>query len=127
MAEVTGVIGNEYVELNNAATEATLKALLLATAGSADKMRQLMEAAGKAGLDSKSILAANEAVKAQTKSSRDLATAQAEYEEQVKNSATLTADRLTTLNNSVLSLMNGTMQASGAFSILTSNLNLLKT
>lgn len=122
MAEVTGVIGNEYVELNNAATEATLKALLLATAGSADKMRQLMEAAGKAGLDSKSILAANEAVKAQTKSSRDLATAQAEYEEQVKNSATLTADRLTTLNNSVLSLMNGTMQASGAFSILTSNL-----
>lgn len=122
MAEVTGVIGNEYVELNNAATEATLKALLLATAGSAEKMRQLMEAAGKAGLDSKAILAANEAVKAQTKSSRDLATAQAEYEEQVKNSATLTADRLTTLNNSILSLMNGTMQASGAFSLLTSNL-----
>ena len=122
MAEVTGVIGNEYVELNNAATEATLKALLLATAGSAEKMRQLMEAAGKAGLDSKAILAANEAVKAQTKSSRDLATAQADYEEQVKNSASLTADRLTTLNNSILSLMNGTMQASGAFSLLTSNL-----
>jgi hypothetical protein len=122
MAEVTGVIGNEYVELNNAATEATLKALLLATAGSDDKMRQLMEAAGKAGLDSKSILAANEAVKAQTKSSKDLATAQAEYEEQVKNSATLTVDRLTTLNNSILSLMDGTMQASGAFALLTSNL-----
>jgi hypothetical protein len=122
MAEVTGVIGNEYVELNNAATEATLKALLLAVSGSEQKMRQLMEAAGKAGLDSKAILAANEAVKAQTDSSRKLAEAQAEYEEQVKNSARLTVDRFSTLNNSILSLMNGSMQASGAFALLTSNL-----
>ena len=30
MADVTGSIGNEYVELNNAATEATLKQLLAA-------------------------------------------------------------------------------------------------
>ena len=30
MADVTGSIGNEYVELNNAATEATLKQLLQA-------------------------------------------------------------------------------------------------
>ena len=122
MAEVTGVIGNEYVELNNAATEATLKALLLAVSGSEQKMRQLMEAAGKAGLDSKAILAANEAVKAQTESSKKLAEAQAEYEEQVKNTARLTVDRFSTLNNSILSLMNGTMQASGAFALLTSNL-----
>ena len=39
MATVTGQFGSEYIELNNAATEATLKAILAALAGSADKMQ----------------------------------------------------------------------------------------
>ena len=49
MADVTGSIGNEYVELNNAATEATLKQLLAATlkmGGSAGKVGGLAGAAG---------------------------------------------------------------------------------
>ena len=53
MAEVTGTIGNEYVELNNAATEATLKAILTAIQGArksnTDEIRRLAERSGVAG------------------------------------------------------------------------------
>jgi hypothetical protein len=122
MAEVTGFIGNENVELNNAATETTLKALLLATAGSAEKMKQLMDAAAKAGLDSKSIEAANDAVQKQTATLKDLRQTEEEYAEGVRASAQLTVNRFTALNNSILTLMTGTMSASGAFSLMTSEL-----
>ena len=63
MADVTGSIGNEYVELNNAATEATLKQLLAATlkmGGSAGKVGGL---AGAAGMDPAAIKNANEGLK----------------------------------------------------------------
>jgi hypothetical protein len=122
MAEVTGFIGNENVELNNAATEATLKALLLAVSGSEQKMRQLMDAAAKAGLDSKSIEAANDAVQKQTATLRELKQTEEEYAEGVRASAQLTINRFTALNNSILTLMTGTMSASGAFSLMTSEL-----
>ena len=48
MASVTGTIGSDSVELNNAATEATLQALLNQIKGNTDALRSL---AGKAGID----------------------------------------------------------------------------
>jgi len=70
MAEVTGRIGNEEVELNNAATEATLKMLLQATLaaakGSKEDLKKIAELATKAGLDGESIEQANRAVQATT-------------------------------------------------------------
>jgi hypothetical protein len=48
MASVTGRIGSDNVELNNAATEATLQALLNQTKGNVDALKSL---AGKAGID----------------------------------------------------------------------------
>jgi hypothetical protein len=52
MADVTGTIGNEYVELNNAATEATLRALLMAVTSAnkqnVSEIRRLAEKTGAA-------------------------------------------------------------------------------
>jgi hypothetical protein len=70
MADVTGRIGNEEVELNNAATEATLKMLLQASLaaakGSKEELNKIAAMAAKAGLDSDSIIQANNAVQATT-------------------------------------------------------------
>lgn len=63
MADVTGRIGDNEVELDNAATEATLKALLLATAGSVKEMKKLAKLAEKAGMDSRAVAQAEQAVK----------------------------------------------------------------
>ena len=62
MADVTGRIGDNEVELNNAATEATLKALLLASAGSVKEMKKLAKLAEKAGMDARAIQDAETAV-----------------------------------------------------------------
>lgn len=58
MATVTGSIGNEHVELNNAATEATLFALLSVEKGNSAVLRTL---AAKSGIDEKSIAAVSAA------------------------------------------------------------------
>ena len=64
MADVSGTIGNEYVELNNAATEATLKLLLAATmAGNKQTVDQVKSMATKAGLDPAAVAAANTGLK----------------------------------------------------------------
>ena len=66
MADVTGRIGNEEVELNNAATEATLKMLLQATLaaakGSKEELTKIASMAAKAGLDGDSIEKTNNEV-----------------------------------------------------------------
>lgn len=62
-AEVTGFIGNEQVELNNAATEATLKALLAATARSESGIKKAMDLAEKAGYNPVTIKSANDELK----------------------------------------------------------------
>ena len=61
MVDVTGRIGSEQVELNNAATEATLRMLLQATL-SANKQNHddIAKMAKQAGLDPASVAAANE-------------------------------------------------------------------
>lgn len=64
MADVTGRIGDNEVELDNAATETTLKALLIASAGSVKEMKKLAKLAEKAGMDAKAIAEAEAAVEA---------------------------------------------------------------
>ena len=60
MADVYGSIGNEAVELNNAATEATLRLLLQATlATSKGQKDAVKEMVTKAGLDPAAVAAAN--------------------------------------------------------------------
>ncbi len=63
MAEVTGRIGENDVELDNAATEATLKAILLSMAGSTKNMNRLLKLAEKAGMDPRAIKDAEEAMR----------------------------------------------------------------
>ena len=67
MADVTGSIGNEYVELNNAATEATLKQLVQAVQKQAGSgaAGAVGSAAGAAGVNTAAIEAAKAAAKAQ--------------------------------------------------------------
>ena len=70
MAEkVTGSIGNEYVELENAATEATLRQLLQATLKMGGSAGAVGSTAGVAGVSA----AALEAAKASTKAQNELA------------------------------------------------------
>ena len=65
MADVTGSIGNEYVELNNAATEATLKQLLQAVQKQGGAAGAVGSTAGAAGVSAASVEAAKAATKAQ--------------------------------------------------------------
>lgn len=60
MAEVTGIFGNQPVELNNAATEATLRLLLQATlANNRQTVSSVSQMAQRAGLDPERVAAAN--------------------------------------------------------------------
>jgi hypothetical protein len=65
MADVYGSIGNEAVELNNAATEATLRLLLQATLASSKGQKDAVkDMVTKAGLDPAAVAAANTNLKA---------------------------------------------------------------
>jgi hypothetical protein len=68
MADVTGSIGSEHVELNNAATEATLKLLLHSNlAANKQSIENIKNLAQKSGLNPEAILATEEAFAATTK------------------------------------------------------------
>jgi hypothetical protein len=61
MADVTGSIGNEHVELNNAATEATLKLLLQASlAANKQSLASIQQLAQSSGLNPQAVAAANQ-------------------------------------------------------------------
>jgi hypothetical protein len=70
MATVTGNIGDADVSLDNAATETTLRALLMATAGSKAEYKKLMTMASKT-LDPKKVESANAAIGRLANSSND--------------------------------------------------------
>lgn len=110
MADVTGSIGNEYVELNNAATEATLRLLLQATLATTKAQKDaIKDLATKAGLDPAAVAAMNTNVKQSTGVFSKLATA-----------GTETANKIRNLDSSISplikSLTDGTAQVSGVFS-----------
>ena len=107
-AEVTGFIGNEQVELNNAATESTLRALLAATAGSADKVKAAFELASKT-FDPAIIESVNNSLTATSNNSRQLSN---ELSQTTAQSKTL---RITfsALANETGKLIEGTASLSG--------------
>jgi hypothetical protein len=110
MADVTGSIGNDYVELNNAATEATLRLLLQATLSTTKAQKDaIKELATKAGLDPAAVAAMNTNVKQSTSVFSKLATA-----------GTETANKIRVLDGSISplikSLTDGTAQVSNVFS-----------
>jgi len=74
MAEqVTGIIGQEQVTLNNAASETTLRLILEGIkASNANAASAIDKMAAKAGIDSKTIQAANEEVKKSTTGFKNL-------------------------------------------------------
>lgn len=104
MADVTGSIGNEYVELNNAATEATLKQLLQAI--------QKQGGAGAAGAAASTASAAGvntAAVTAAAKAQKDLA----DKAENLKKTFTALASGMMDLTGK---LLQGTDKSSDLFS-----------
>ena len=107
MADVTGSIGNEYVELNNAATEATLKQLLAAVQrqGGTTAAGKTATAAGGAGVSEASIAAA----KASAKNLQELA----EKGEKLKQTYVALAAGVTELTGK---LLQGTSNSSDLFS-----------
>jgi hypothetical protein len=110
MADVTGSIGNDYVELNNAATEATLRLILQATLSTTKAQKDaIKELATKAGLDPAAVAAMNTNVKQSTSVFSKLATA-----------GTETANKIRVLDGSISplikSLTDGTAQVSNVFS-----------
>lgn len=98
MAEVTGTIGNEQVELNNAATEATLRLLYQATLNASkqshDNVAKMVQ---KAGLDPVAVKAADEGLK------------------KVSSSGADAAANFKKLNPLIGQLLSGTATASAAF------------
>ena len=105
MADVTGSIGNEYVELNNAATEATLKQLLQAVQKQGGSAGAVGSTAGAAGVNA----AAVEAAKASTKSQKELA----EKAETLKKTFSALAEGMMELGGK---LLQGTDKSSDLFS-----------
>jgi hypothetical protein len=109
MADVTGSIGNEYVELNNAATEATLRLLLQATLATTKAQKDaIKDLATKAGLDPAVVAAMNTNVKQSAGIFSTLATV-----------GTATANKIRILDSSISplikSLTDGSAQVSNVF------------
>lgn len=119
MADVTGTIGNEHVELNNAATEATLKLLLAAiTGGNAKAAENIKSIATKAGLDPATVAKANDGLK----NSAVAGEKSTGVFNRVAATGASAADGLTKLGTSLSPLIDkllaGTAQASDAFGAL---------
>ena len=136
---VSGFIGNEQVELNNAATETTLAALLASMKSIAGGSAVLKVAglAGSAGIDSATIASAtaatqgntasvkqgtsatdavNAANRNNTNSVKQNTDATNEFRQAQINAAQTTVNDLTLLHNEITKLLQGTATASGALS-----------
>lgn len=119
MAEVTGSIGDQPVELTNAATEATLRQLLQATIASATKNTSALAALAKSsGLNADTIKQANDAVKDLSPQMNLLGRASF----MLGATFAQTETKLKTLWGTTESLAAGTAQASG---VLTSMATML--
>ena len=119
MADVTGTIGSEYVELNNAATEATLKLLLAAVTGGNAKAN-INSIGTKAGidLDPATVAKANDGLKNSAVAGEKSAGA---FNKVAAGGASAAQglDRLSTsLSPLIDKLLAGTAQASDAFGAL---------
>jgi len=117
MADVTGTIGSEYVELNNAATEATLKLLLAAITGGNAKAN-INSIGTKAGIDPATVAKVNDGLKNSAVAGEKSAGA---FNKVAAGGASAAQglDRLSTsLSPLIDKLLAGTAQASDAFGAL---------
>ena len=117
MADVTGTIGSEYVELNNAATEATLKLLLAAVTGGNAKAN-INSIGTKAGIDPATVAKVNDGLKNSAVAGEKSAGA---FNKVAAGGASAAQglDRLSTsLSPLIDKLLAGTAQASDAFGAL---------
>lgn len=113
MADVTGSIGNEYVELNNAATEVTLKQVLAAIQkqGGTGAAGAVASTAGAAGVNAASVESAKAAAKAQ-KELGEKATTAAEKAANLTKTFSALASGMTELAGK---LLQGTSNSSDLF------------
>ena len=116
MAEVTGTIGNEHVELNNAATEATLRLILAGIQGSSKASADaISKFAKQSGLDPAAVAAANSGLK----NVNTAATPTAGIFKTIATAGTDAATQIRKLDASISpligQLLDGTAKASDAF------------
>lgn len=119
MADVTGSIGNEYVELNNAATEATLRLLLQATlSANKQNLDQIKNLAKSSGLNPETVNAVNNSLKNNSAAAQN----SAGLLSKLGAVTNLTGESLSRLDDAVSPLikqmLEGTASASGLFTTL---------
>ena len=124
MATVTGNIGDADVSLDNAATETTLRALLMATVGSKAEYKKLMTMASKT-LDPKKVEAANAGLKQLANSSNDASNKVSKLETFAGGAGAVLGDlaagifkTIGNLTAFATELMDGTGKLSGLFGAL---------
>lgn len=124
MATVTGNIGDADVSLDNAATETTLRALLMATVGSKAEYKKLMTMASKT-LDPKKVESANAAISRLASSSKDASDKVSKLESFAGGAGAVLGDlaagifkTIGNLTAFATELMDGTGKLSGLFGAL---------
>ena len=115
MADVTGSIGSEHVELNNAATEATLKLLLQATlTANRQSLASIQQLAQSSGLNPQTVQAASQGL-AETGAAGETA---ADRLEALNKRVETTKQVFTTLDETLRKAVAGTLQSSDVFGAL---------
>lgn len=115
MADVTGSIGSEHVELNNAATEATLKLLLQATlTANRQSLSSIQQLAQSSGLNPQTVQAASQGL-AETGAAGETA---ADRLEALNKRVETTKLVFTTLDETLRKAVAGTLQSSDVFGAL---------
>ena len=124
MANVTGQIGDAEVSLDNAATETTLRALLMATVGSKAEYKKLMTMASKT-LDPKKVELANAGLNRLAASSNDASKKVSKLESFAAGAGSVLGDlaagifkTIGNLTAFATELMDGTGKLSGLFGAL---------
>lgn len=113
MAEVTGTIGNEYVELNNAATEATLRLLLQSNlAANKQSIDNIKNLAQRSGLDPATVAAANQGMRQTSEATNRLKSSWAG----LNSGADTLTETFRDVDATLGKLINGTAEASDLLS-----------
>lgn len=118
MADVTGTIGNEHVELNNAATEATLKLLLHSSlAANKQSIENIKNLAEKSGIDPET-LRATELAFAGTTRQTDLFKASIYEASRVVGALSPVLQKITQGTGQASDLLHGMANAAGGIPVV---------
>ena len=118
MADVTGTIGNEHVELNNAATEATLKLLLQSNlTANKQSIENIKNLAEKSGIDPETLQATEQAFTETTKQT-DLFKASIYEAGRVVGALSPALQKITQGTGQASDLLHGLANASGGLPVV---------